>query len=67
MPGGDRTGPLGKGEGTGWGRGNCVPLKKEGEFRGYESGLGRGLGQGRGRGREFGRFMPWNWVKRPSE
>jgi hypothetical protein len=42
MPGGDRTGPLGLGPGTGWGRGPCF-------------GFGApGLSYG-GRGREFGR------------
>ncbi|MFH1387502.1 MAG: hypothetical protein ABIH50_07545 [bacterium] len=37
MPGGDRTGPRGEGQGTGWGRGGCVPF-------------GRGARGGRGRG-----------------
>jgi hypothetical protein len=61
MPGGDKTGPEGKGTGTGWGRGGCVTSKKDGEFAGYGRGLGRGRGFGRRRGRGLGRFMPWNW------
>jgi len=44
MPGGDGTGPMGMGPGTGWGRGGCVPV-----------GRGRMIGGlGFGRGREFG-------------
>ena len=48
MPGGDGTGPMGSGAGTGWGRGGCIPF-----------GIGRRSGAGRGFG--FRNFMPWNW------
>jgi hypothetical protein len=65
MPRGDKTGPSGKGMGTGWGRGGCVPPKKDNEPIGYGRGLGRGLGRGQGRG--LGRFMPWNWAKNTSD
>ena len=66
MPGEDRTGPMGKGPGTGRGLGRCgTPdkqskdaegaaenLEKEG---GWGRGRGEGQGRGRGRGRGFGR------------
>ncbi len=49
MPGGNRTGPMGSGPGTGRGLGYCTGM----DFR---RGLGRGLGFGAGRGRQQGRF-----------
>lgn len=39
MPGGDGTGPRGMGPGAGWGRGGCVPLRRD---RGFWRGLGFG-------------------------
>lgn len=52
MPGGDGTGPMGAGPGSGWGLGGCVP-------RGRGLRVGR-TGFGRGRrgffGRAFGAF-----------
>jgi hypothetical protein len=47
MPGGDRTGPLGLGPGTGWGRGLCSGFDVRGFFFG---------GRGRGFRRGFGGF-----------
>lgn len=44
MPGGDRTGPLGAGPMTGWGRGVCG----RGNAAGFGCGRGAGLGWGRG-------------------
>ena len=51
MPGGDRTGPLGLGPGTGWGRGPCFGFGAPGFNYG-----GRGRGFRRGFG--FRRFWP---------
>jgi hypothetical protein len=47
MPGGDRTGPMGNGPKTGWGRGFCGGAEVQGFGRG---GWGRGMGRGRGGG-----------------
>ena len=59
MPGGDRTGPSGKGPRTGRGLGPCGTTEKQlednrGLGRGLGRGPGRGLGLGRGRGRRRG-------------
>lgn len=57
MPGFDRTGPMGAGPRTGWGRGLCGTATGAGGFsrRGLFGGLGRGgLPWGGGRGRCFG-------------
>ncbi len=64
MPRGDRTGPLGMGPMTGWGRGFCSGNRAAG-FRGF--GYGRGLGAfGRGRGMGPGRgFGPGYWWTAP--
>lgn len=52
MPGFDRTGPMGSGPATGWGRGDCgagaaISARTGG---GYGRGFGRGFGPGYGRG-----------------
>jgi hypothetical protein len=64
MPGGDRTGPMGQGPGTGGAFGYCYGFDSPGYIRGsgrgmgrrYGSagGLGRRLGNGRGMGRGLG-------------
>lgn len=54
MPGGDRTGPAGRGSMTGRGLGYCAGYSAPGFTRGYGMGLGRGGGRGRGRGY-------WRW------
>ena len=58
MPGGDKTGPEGKGPKTGRGLGFCNGNDKPGfesdeptQGKGFNNGLRRGRGQGRGRGR----------------
>jgi len=50
MPGGDRTGPLGAGPMTGWGRGFCGPRGAWSAGTGSPAGRGRGGGFGWGRG-----------------
>jgi hypothetical protein len=57
MPGFDRTGPLGRGPGTGWGQGLCARPSggRRLSFSGALRGVGRGgLPWGGGRGRCFG-------------
>ena len=52
MPGFDRTGPMGGGPATGWGRGDCgagVAMSTR-TGMGYGRGFGRGCGPGYGRG-----------------
>lgn len=57
MPGGDRTGPAGRGPMSGRAAGFCagyaVPGYMNMEWRGYGQGGGWGRGGGRGRGRGF--------------
>ncbi len=56
MPGGDRTGPLGRGPMTGRAAGYCSGYQMPGYERGFGVGRGRGRGFGRGfwkRGRSF--------------
>ncbi len=76
MPGGDRTGPLGYGPGTGRGAGYCVGndapgFVSEGGFRGRAAGFGRGFwrrgGGGRGwRNRFFATGVPgWRFYGYP--
>ena len=50
MPRGDRTGPMGLGSGTGWGRGLCSGFGAPGSSYGAR---GRGMGRGSG----FRRFL----------
>lgn len=50
MPGGDRTGPAGRGPMTGRGFGYCSGYPAPGYTRDPGMGLGRGWGRGRGRG-----------------
>ena len=51
MPGGDRTGPTGRGPMTGRSVGYCTGYPEPGYASpGYGRGLGRGLGRGFGRG-----------------
>ncbi|MDI9369818.1 MAG: DUF5320 domain-containing protein [Synergistaceae bacterium] len=65
MPGRDRTGPLGQGPMTGWGRGFCGrgAYAGAGFFggRGWR-GRGCGWGWGYGRGRGWGTGMPMGGV-----
>jgi hypothetical protein len=49
MPGGDRTGPMGAGPMTGWGRGVCGRWDASSTERGRFAGAGQGFGGG-GRG-----------------
>ena len=58
MPGFDRSGPMGAGRMTGWGRGWCRRPAETMVPQGY--GTGRGMGFRRGFGRGFGRGAgPW--------
>jgi len=57
MPGGDRTGPMGQGPMTGWGRGMCSGGNAKGSGLGAGQGRGRGLGAGQGAGRGRGRGL----------
>ena len=58
MPGGDRTGPVGRGPRTGRGFGFCSGYPSPGYTVGQPRG---GIGFGRGWGRGFGRgFRSWN-------
>ena len=50
LPGGDRTGPAGRGPMTGRGLGYCSGYPTPGYTRGPGMGFGRGWGRGRGRG-----------------
>ena len=68
MPGFNRTGPMGAGPMTGWGRGRCNPRNRgtlpDYGGAGYGRGLGlrRGFGGGRsgmGRGRGYGPGAGW--------
>ena len=54
MPGGDRTGPMGGGPMTGWGRGFCGEAEGPRFARGGYGGQGRGFGRGGGGG-------GWGW------
>ena len=57
MPGGDGTGPMGRGSMTGWGRDFCgepeAPQFKRGGFGGRGTGNSRGYGVGWGRRNRF--------------
>ncbi len=55
MPGGDRTGPLGRGPMTGRAAGRCSGFSGPGYANPDVPRYGRGFGFGRGRGRGFGR------------
>lgn len=68
MPGGDRTGPWGRGPGTGRGLGYCSGGDRPGYMQpGFGAGMGPGrvassyggFGRGRGRGRGFRRFASY--------
>jgi hypothetical protein len=50
MPGGDRSGPMGRGALTGRGAGPCAGYRA---VSGFEPRMGRGAGWGRGRGRRY--------------
>ena len=54
MPGGDRSGPMGRGSMTGWGRGFCGGPEAERFERGTFGGWGRGYGRGGGGGGGWG-------------
>ncbi len=76
MPGGDRSGPWGRGPRTGRGFGYCSgserpgyapPRGPVGGYRygdGYGRGYGRGWGFGRGWGRGWGGGGRWRWWHR---
>jgi hypothetical protein len=57
MPGGDRTGSLGQGRGSGRTFGDCYGYDSPGYMKGpgRRMGIGYGFGRGYGRGRGFGR------------
>ena len=57
MPGGDRTGPMGGGPMTGWGRGLCSEPEGPRFAGGGYGGRGRGFGRGGGGG-------GWGWRNR---
>jgi hypothetical protein len=57
MPGGDRTGPMGGGRMTGWGRGFCGESQMPGFGGGGFGDQGRGFGRGGGGG-------GWGWRNR---
>jgi len=57
MPGGDRTGPMGGGPMTGWGRGYCGGSQAPRFAIGGFGGRGRGYGRGGGGG-------GWGWRNR---
>ena len=61
MPGGDRTGPLGQGPGTGRALGYCYGFDSPGYTRGSGRGTGRGLGFGKGFGRGSGFGRGWGF------
>ncbi len=50
MPGGDGSGPMGHGPGTGWGRGGCRGVGWGGAGMGFRRGFGGSGGRGRGGG-----------------
>jgi len=63
MPGGDRTGPLGRGPMTGRKAGYCTGNNAPGYTYGPSMNLGRGFGRGRGfRNRRF-----WNYSPEPTQ
>ncbi len=62
MPGGDRTGPLGLGPGTGRAFGYCYGNDAPGFTRGQGRGMGRGAGFGRGFGRSRGPGRGWGFA-----
>ena len=57
MPGGDHTGPMGLGPGTGREFGYCHGSDSPGYTRVSGRGIGRGFGSGRGMGRGLGRGL----------
>lgn len=68
MPGGDRTGPLGAGPMTGWGRGVCGRGSAAGFGPDWPARGGRGAGFGWGRGAGFGWGRGWrnrSWAGGP--
>lgn len=62
MPGGDRTGPMGAGPMTGWGRGVCGRWDAPSAERGRFGGAGQGLG-GRGWRHRFWASGQAGWVR----
>lgn len=67
MPSGDRTGPWGRGAGTGRGLGYCSGYPGPGYMApgpGFGFGGGYGLGRGRAFGRGFGRGLRGMWPGR---
>jgi len=61
MPGGDRTGPLGQGPGTGRASGYCYGFDTPGYTKGPGRRMGRGFGFGRGFGRRRGFRGGWDY------
>jgi len=62
MSGGDRTGPLGQGPGTGRAFGYCFGYDSPGYTRGPGRRMGRGSGFGRGFGRGRGFSRGWGFA-----
>lgn len=69
MPGGDRTGPWGRGSRTGRGSGLCSGYEGSEYFGGGRGrsffGRGMGFGKGYGRGRGFRDFFPVDQLPNP--
>jgi len=61
MPGGDRTGPLGQGPGTGRASGYCYGFDTPGYTKGPGRRMGRIFGFGRGFGRRRGFRGGWDY------
>jgi len=61
MPGGDRTGPLGQGPGTGRSLGSCSGFDTPGYTKGLGRRMGRRFGFGRGFGRRRGFRSGWDY------
>jgi len=61
MPGGDRSGPVGQGPGTGRALGYCYGYDSPGYTKGPGRRMGRGFGFGRGFGRRRGFRGGWDY------
>ena len=61
MPGGDRTGPLGRGARTGRAAGYCSGYPHPGYANPYPPRFGRGFGRGRGWGRGYWWRTQWEY------
>jgi len=63
MPGGDRTGPLGQGPGTGRTFGYCYGFDTPGYTKGPGRGMGRGFGYERAMGRNTERGVSFGYCR----